>query len=148
MANLNTVLSKAMELRGRINGLLQLSAYRDFYDLSELNIDHKDKDQLFLLDELSVIMEKLADVEDKLKYLSQPIGETSRLHKNESGRYETKRGHYYTCGCGIEAIVSDDRHEAPYWMHTRVEHNGKNYYLVGSPNVSFDGLTVRVRKAV
>ena len=93
-------------------------------------------------------MEKLSDVADRIAYLSRPVMETSRLHKNRSGRYETKGGHYYTSGSGIEALIKDDYQEVPYWVWTSVEHDGKDYYLVGHKNVRLDGLTVRVRKSV
>ena len=53
--------------------------------------------------------------------MTRRIKEVSKLHKNSEGRYETAHGHYYTSGCWIEALVSDDYHEVPYWTRTRVE---------------------------
>lgn len=148
MADLNTVLSKAIELNWNIRSLLRLSTYKDYDDLSGLEINYEDSEQLLILDELRTVMDKLADVENIIDRFSRPIEETSRLFKNESGRYETKAGHYYTSGSGIEALITDDRYEVPYWVRTRVEHDGTNYYLVGHRGISLDGLTVRVRKAV
>lgn len=146
MENINMVFAKAVELSWQIDSLLRLSTYNKCEDLSELDINYKDAEQLFLLDELRVVMNKLADVQDKFSYLKCPIKETSRLHKNKSGKYETRLGHYYSCGYGIEALVSDDYHEVPYWSHTRVEHADGDYYLVGHRDVPLDGLTVRVRE--
>ena len=103
---------------------------------------------LFLLEELQAIMRNLDEVRGRLIYLSLPVREVSRLHKNESGRYETDGGHYYTCGSPIEALVEDGYREVPYWVWTRLEHNEKDYYLVGYGNVDMGGLTVRVRGEV
>lgn len=146
MANINEVLAKAVELSWQIDSLLRLSTYKQYDDLSGLEINCEDAEQVFLLDELRVVMDKLADAKDKISYLTRPIKETSRLHKNESGKYETRCGHYYSCGYGIEALVSDDYREVPYWSRTRVEHADGDYYLVGHRGVPLDGLTVRVRE--
>lgn len=148
MADINKVFSEVQKLNWSIRSVLKLSTYEDYDDLSGLHIDYEDGQQLFLQSELREIMEKLSDVENRIAYLSRPVKETSRLHKNRSGRYETKNGHYYTSGSGIEALIKDDYQEVPYWVWTRVEHDGKDYYLVGHKNIRLDGLTVRVREAV
>lgn len=148
MENINTVFVKAIELNRSIGSLLRLSTYKDYDDLSGLTINYEDGEQLLILDELRTIMDKLADVENTISYLTHPVAETSRLFRNESGRFETKGGHYYTSGYGIEALIADDRYEVPHWVRTSVEHNGRDYYLVGHRDISLDGLTVRVRKAV
>lgn len=146
MADLNTVWVKTLDLYWNIKSLVRLSTYEQYDDLSGLEMNNEDAEQLLLLDELRCIMDKLSDVEDRISYLSRPIKETSRLHLNECGKYETKGGHFYSCGYGIEALVSDDYHDTPRWTRTRVEHNGERYYLVGCRDVSLDGLTVRVRE--
>ena len=148
MADINKVFTEALKLNWSIDSLLKLSTFEDYDDLSGLHYDYTDSEQLFLAKELSEIMDKLYSVRGRLKYLSRPVRETSRLHRNQSGRYETSGGHYYTSGQGIEALVTDDYEEAPYWAWTRVEHDGKDYYLVGYKDVSMDGLTVRIREGV
>lgn len=148
MADLNMVLTEAQKLNEGIRNVLKLSNYEDYDDLSGLDIDYEDGQQLFLQSELGKIMEKLSDATDRITYLSRPVTETSCLHKNGSGRYETAGGHYYTSGSRIEALIKDDCQEVPYWVWTRVEHDGRDYYLVGYENIRLDGLTVRVRKAV
>lgn len=145
MADLKMVLDKANEIKWKIDSVLKYSTYEDYDDLSELDIDYKDSEQLFLLEELQAVMRCLDEVRGRLEYLSLPIQEVSVLHKNESGRYETGSGHYYTCGSPIEALVQDGYREVPYWVRTRVEGNGKGYFLVGYDSVEMDGLTVRVR---
>jgi|GEM_PF-998152 len=146
MADVQSILDKAVGMRWEISRLLRESTYNEYDDLSGLNINYEDAEQLFILDELRAIIDKLADAEDRMSYLSRPIAETSRLHKNEVGKFETRHGHYYCCGSRIEALVADDYHESPYWTRTSVEHDGTDYYLVGHRDISLNGLTVRVRK--
>ena len=141
MADLNLLLKEAQNLNLSIRGILKLSTYEDYDDLSGLHINYEDGQQLFLQSELREVMGKLSDVERRIAYLS-------RLHKNGSGRYETKSGHYYTSGSGIEVLIKDDYREVPYWVWTSVEHDGRDYYLVGHKDIRMDGLTVRVREAV
>lgn len=147
MADIKSILLQATDLQPEIDRLLRNSSYHQFDDLSGLEIDYEDSEQLFLLDELRGIMEKLADAEDAIRYLSQPVLETGRLWKNASGRYETESGHYYCCGSSIEALISDDHYDVPYWVLTSVEHDGVDYYLVGHRETSMAGLVVRVRKS-
>ena len=113
MANINDILVQASELRAGIDRLLRSSTYRQYDDLSGLEINQQDSEQLFLLDELRGIMEKLDNVED---------------------------------GHAIEALITDDRHDVPYWTRTRVEHDGTGYYLVGHRDTSLNGLVIRTRK--
>ncbi len=89
-------------------------------------------------------MRCLDEVKGRLEYLSLPVREVSRLHRNKFGRYETDGGHYYTCGSPIAALVQDGYREVLYWVWIRLEHNEKGYYLVGYSNVDMDGLIVRV----
>ena len=148
MADINKVFEEAQKLKWNIGSLLKLSGYERNGDLSGLNIDYENGEQLFLTEELRGIMEKLDDVNWRLKYLSRPVKEVSCLHKNRSGRYETSGGHSYTSGHSIEALVPDDYSNVNCWVRTRVEHDGKDYYLVGHHDVSMEGLTVRIREEV
>jgi len=147
MAKISDIIIQASELQPGISRLLRNSTYPRYDDLSGLEIDYEDSEQLFLLDELRGIMEKLADVEDCIRYMSQPVLETDRLRKNASGRYETRSGFYYCCSSPIEALVTDDRYDVPYWVRTSVEHDGTDYYLVGHHEVRMEGLTVRIRRS-
>ncbi|MCM1027391.1 MAG: DUF5348 domain-containing protein [Roseburia sp.] len=148
MADLKAVLEKANDMKWRIDSILNFSTYEDYDDLSGLKINYRDGEQLFLLEELRTVMKNLEEAKDRLSYLARPIQEVSRLHRNESGRYETASGHSYTSGSLIEALVKDGYHEVPYWVRTSLEHNGRDYYLVGYTDVALDGLTVRVRGRV
>ena len=148
MTNLKEVFSETNGLYCRIDRILKLSTYDEYDDLSGLEINYKDSEQLFMLEELQSIMESLNEVRGRIAYLALPVKEVSRLHKSCSGRYETDSGHYYTCGSPIEALVQDEHREVPYWVRTRLERNDKGYYLVGYGNVDMDGLTVRIRGEV
>ena len=100
-------------LSQKIENYLRLSNYYNYNDLSDFAVDHKDAEQFFLKEELQIIMDKLAEAQDRIKYLSSPVKEISRLHRNGSGRYETEQGHYYCCGSRIEALVPDSERECP-----------------------------------
>ena len=56
-------------------------------------MDFTDGEQLLLWEELRRITDKLADVEEYISYLSQPIAEVSRLRKGTAGKYRTAKGH-------------------------------------------------------
>lgn len=145
MADLQAALSEAIELNRSISQFLKFSAYLNCNDLSGLDIDFSDGEQLLLLDELRHITDKLADVQEYISYLTRPITEVSRLRKGAAGKYRTAKGHYYDCCSNIEALVTDEYHDVPYWTRTTVEHNGTDYYLVGYKSLPMEGLRVRVR---
>ena len=146
MRDINQACAELKILSQKIENYLRLSNYYNYNDLSDFAADHKDAEQFFLKEELQIIMDKLAEAQDRIKYLSSPVKEISRLHRNRSGRYETEQGHYYCSGSRIEAMVPDSDTGVSRWVRTNVEHNRKDYFLVGYDDVPLDGLTVRVRK--
>ena len=145
MNDLEKILQSAVSVSRDISDLLKMSTYLEFNDMSGLKIDYKDPEQLFLLDELRDIMESLDKAADHINYLNQPVKYTGYLHKNSRGRYETTFREY-TCGSGIEVFLYDDFWERDRWVKTRVEHDGRDYYLVGYNNVGMENLKVRVRE--
>ena len=147
MADLQMVLEEAFKLNQSIAQFLKFTTYPDYCDLSGLDIDFNDGEQLLIWEELRGITDRLADVQDFISYLARPIVEESRLRKGIAGKYRTAKGHYYDCGSIIEALALDEYHEVPYWTRTTVEHNGTDYYLVGYRDVPMKGLRVRVRSA-
>lgn len=148
MADIDRVYMEALKLNWGIESLLKLSGFERNGDFSALHIDFEDDEQLFLTEELRKIMKKLSDVSRRVKYLSRPVREICRLHKNWSGRYETASGYYYTSGQKIEALITDGHQEPPYWAWTRVEYDGNDYYLVGYKGIPMEGLTVRIREGM
>ena len=147
MADLQMALSEAVKLNRSISQFLKFSTYTDYDDLSGLDIDRTDSEQLLLWEEIRRITDRLADVPECISYLTRPITEVSILRKGTAGKYRTAKGHYYDCHSNIEALVTDEYHEVPYWTRTIVEHNGEDYYLVGYKNLPMNGLRVRVRSA-
>lgn len=147
MADLKMVQEETEKLNQSIRRLLKLSTYDKYDDLSGLDMDLTDPEQILIWDELRWLMEKLAEVEERISYLNSPILEISKLHRNGIGKYETDSGHFYCCGSCIEALITDEYHDGPYWTRTCVEHDGTDYYLIGNKKVSMNGLTVRVRAA-
>lgn len=145
MADLKTTLFKTFALESEIKALLSAAAFDGYDELSGLHIDETDSDQLFLRNELQAIMMKFLEVKNRIAYLKRPVKETSRLHKNRQGRYETASGYVYTSGDAIEALIDNGYYDAPYWVRTSVEHNGKDYYLVKCQNICMNGLPVRRR---
>ena len=63
MADLQTVLAEAVRLNRDISRFLKVSTYPEYDDLSGLDIDFSDGEQLLLLDELWRVAGKLADVQ-------------------------------------------------------------------------------------
>lgn len=148
MKDLGELLEKSQKLNTDIKRLLKESTYLEYDDLSELDIDYKDAEQLLLQEQLWKVMQELEDVSDRLDYLALPIKEVSRLHMNSDGRYETESGQYFTSGCRVEALISDSFRMVPYWVRTSIEHDGKGYFLAGYREVELEGLKVRLRGRV
>ena len=145
MANLQAALAEAVKPNQHITQLLRFSTYFEYSDLSGLDIDFNNPEKVLVWDELRGVAEKLADIRANISYLTLPIAEESSLRKGTDGKYRTAKGYRYDCGTLIETLVSDDYHDAPYWTITSVEHNGKDYYLVGHKDTPMKGLRVRVR---
>lgn len=136
---------RAFELSENISAFLRDGGCLKDGDISGVDYDPADAEETLLLDEMRYISEKLEEVKRVTDYLHLPIMETSVIHLSESGRYETETGFVYTSGQTIEALISDERHSAPYWSVSRVEHDGGRYYIVGHKATDMDGLTIRRR---
>ena len=114
MADLNMVLAEAVKLNRSISQFLKFSTYTDYDDLSGLDIDFSDGEQLLLWEELRRITDKLADVEEYISYLTRPITEVSRLRKGTAGKYQTAKDRYYDCCSNIDALVTDECRASSY----------------------------------
>jgi hypothetical protein len=145
MNDMEKLLSSAGKISREIEEFLRTADYENYDDLSGLKIDYEDENQLLLLNEFKGILEKLDSVKSDINYLNRPIKSTGILHKNNRGRYETEFREY-SSGYGIEAFIYDEYFEKNRWVITRVEHNGRDYYLVNYRNVPMEGLKVRIRK--
>jgi len=93
MADLQMVLSEAVKLNQRIAQFLKFSTYTDYDDLSGLDIDRSDGEQILLWEELRRITDLLAYAQEYISYLTKPISEVSRLRLGTAGKYRTAKGH-------------------------------------------------------
>ncbi|WP_317856084.1 DUF5348 domain-containing protein [Chakrabartyella piscis] len=119
------------------------TGFEEYGDMSHLEVDYDNAEQVFYAHELNSIIEKIDDMVHRINYLNRPICQTTTLHKNSNGRFETVSGHEYTCGSGIECLIDDDgEHE---WVWASVEYSDR-YYITcyGNPPLK-SGMTVRIR---
>jgi len=153
--SLDETMKYMTKLQRVIKDLMNYTEFEIYDGLSDYDIDRNNPGELFKMDELQNIMGKLADIESQIRYINAPVRVEGKLHKKSNERYEVN-GCELTCGCRIEYLRRDRRHEThsnnewinlPYWCKGRVEHNGKEYYIVGADeNVILEGLRVRIRK--
>lgn len=75
------------------------------------------------------------------------------LSKNSSGRFEIEgTDHYFTCGSSCEAYLpydeyyEDEENKLMTWVPTSIEATNGEYYFTASPNISMDGILVRIKK--
>ena len=111
--DINTVLEQVAELKIKMDDILKTSTYDEHADLRGLRVDHKESDQLFLLNELRSIMRKLAVAGSSIEYLFRPVKETGFLHRGEAGEYVTGQGYSYRTGSLIEVLLRDVSSEVP-----------------------------------
>ncbi len=142
---LSMALVQMRGLKCRIDDILSVTTYDEHADLRGLHADRKDSEQLFQLREMQKIMRKMADIGGSIEYLFRPVRETSTLHKDENGEYRTEKGYCYRSGSLIEALLQEESNETPYWVQTKVEHDGEDYYLMGYEDIPMEGMEVRVR---
>ena len=90
MADLQAALSEAVKLNRNIAQFLKFSTYTEYDELSGLDIDFADGEQLLLWEELRHITDKLADVQEYISYLTRPITEVSTY--SEGNRWEVPDG--------------------------------------------------------
>jgi hypothetical protein len=153
--SLDETMKYMTKLQRVIKDLMNYTEFEIYDGLSDYDIDRNNPGELFKMDELQNIMGKLADIESQIRYINAPVRVEGELHKKSNERYEVN-GCELTCGCRIEYLRRDRRHETysnnewinlPYWCKGRVEHNGKEYYIVGADeNVILEGLRIRIRK--
>lgn len=154
--HIKDIMAEVQELNLKIQQIMYHSQFTEYDDLSGLEYDKADAEDLFLLDELQRILSKLEDITHTLNYIDRPIRTEGALHKNANGRYEVN-GIELSSGCGIDYLATDDRHcrynkndeyvPTPYWCSSRIEHNGKDYYIVGATDLeTLENVRVRIRQ--
>lgn len=141
---LKKVFQMAVNASNGIRDIVEFSQFDRFDDLSALEIDYNDPEQILLWYELRSVLEQFQNSLDTIEYLEMPIAWTDTLHKNANGRYETEKQEYRS-GYQIEAYIYDDYNERYAWIISRVEHDGNDYYIVNYKDVPMEGLKVRKR---
>ncbi|MBQ9345792.1 MAG: DUF5348 domain-containing protein [Oscillibacter sp.] len=122
--------------------------YRGENDITGITFSEGDPEELFLLDELNRVMNKLDEAVGDINYLSRPIEETDRLVMSPAGRLGFPRSRFeLTCGRGLEVLVDDGFYDGPRWMCGRIEHDGERYYFTGCKDMELVGALARRRKA-
>ena len=150
MENLKQVLAKLTKINYHIKTVMKESTYDKYDDMSGLEINYNNPEQLMLLDELRSVMDKLYDIKHNIEYLNKPISYTGILSKSDDGRYELSNRDRFASGYTIEFLLVGSHffstYEADAWVKTRVEHDGSEYYLFGYKEISMDGLIARIRR--
>ncbi len=146
--NVKELMKKVRSLTGEIKEIVRISGYDYGSCEFEVDYDRENPDEVQLYKELYSMVEKLDDIRSEVEFLNKSIDEVSELHKNECDRYETASGTELTCGTGIEFLYHNPHYEdePPRWVSARIEHNGKDYYIYGYPNVDLSTALIRLRK--
>lgn len=131
------------EIRKQIGQLTYKTGW-DKWEEFNLEDEPTDPEDKYLMDEYYWMMDKLFAVESELDYLRKPVTLEGVLHKNEQGRYEAN-GREFTSGNSLEAYVFDTVNEEYHWIHSRIEHDGEDYYIVDYSG-SIEGVKVRLRR--
>lgn len=145
MNNLKDLLNELNKVGREAKQILKAVEFDPYEELSGLAINYDNPDEVFLQEELRGVLSKFDEAVSTLEYLRKPITGTYTLHKNRNGRYECERGEL-TSGSGIEFCHYNNFYERYEWAGSRVEHDGKDYYIVGYNDVPLEGLKVRFRR--
>ena len=145
MKTINDLKAKLDKLNQELKYIIRDSEYSDYDDLSGLECDTSDPEQVFLREELKSIMYELDNASSNISYLNQPIAHEGELYKLDNGRYACD-GCELSSGYGLEVLVYDETEERYSWVATRIEHNGEDYYLVRLSDTPLAGTRARIRE--
>lgn len=139
-----TELKKDLDrLHSDIKRILKSSGYADYAEL-EVDYDRSNPDDVMLRRELSNCLDNLDEVSSTLEYLNRPVKVDGILRKNSNGRYEIG-DRELSSGSPVEVLIYDRYDERWEWVSSRLEHNGRDYYLVGSRDMDLEGYRGRIR---
>lgn len=101
----------------------------------------------FLREQTGILLKALKLLHAEFCYINSPVSREYQLVLFPNGRYGFFDGNIHTLSCGkaIEAKLHDS-HGRQYWTKSRIEHDGKDYFLPGHPGIPLAGLTVRERE--
>ena len=114
-----------------------------------VHLNEKNTEQVSKLEFMCNVMEKLAELEEVLIYMSQPVKGTGRLKKCENG---------FVPGSRLEVLVTDKEQLVPFWGMTKLCYEPAEgllmtqeakdediYYFDGYEDVPVEGATIRYR---
>ncbi len=148
---LQTIFKRLADIDCQFQTLIREIGMDDDYELGDVITPNRaDPDEMFLFNELSDLMSPLYRLHRELLYLLMPCSDSQVLRKYPNGRYgydirPFEEGRTFSCGSPIEALIYDDD-GYPYWVSSRIEHNGTDYYLYGYSNIPLSGLIIRERR--
>lgn len=146
MANLKELTEELKKLQEQIDIVLSLSGYSQYGDL-EVEYDPHNPDDMLLANSYSLLMDKLASVQNRLKYLHKPIKCEGSLSLRPDGRYGISGTNiYFTSGSKVEFLDTNGViDKIPVWRIGTVEHDETGYFIMYYKYVKLDGLRVRIR---
>lgn len=107
MITIQKTLADLKAMSRDFNKIAEQTGFAAYGDMSYLEVDYENAEQVFYSREINSIIEKIDDMVHRIAYLNRPIIETTIIHKNRDGRYETASGHEYSCGSGVPCLIDD-----------------------------------------
>ncbi|WP_252502718.1 DUF5348 domain-containing protein [Sporosarcina sp. Marseille-Q4943] len=143
MKLLETTIDSYVEAEYQIKRLL--TDTRDL--MKNINVFNLNADAVQKYHILYKAMEGLEEAYSSIVDLNRKVLIEGHLLKNERGRYEL-RGREFTSGSLIDVWREDpEMKDGGYYISTRIEHRGGDYYCVDMPYIKLDGLKARYRAA-
>jgi len=146
---LDDILSRLCDIDHKAQTLISETGFEAEYGLgSQVRLNPDDPDDRFLRDTVENLLIPFEDLHEELLYLGKPTHGEHQLQRLSNSRYgytdmdgsETS----FTCGSPVEAKITDEEGH-PFWVSTRFEHNGNDYFLWNHRSVPLAGLAVRER---
>ena len=151
MRTISELTEELQKLNRSLKSVIKASQFNEYDDLSGLEYDGADPEQLLLVEKYRSILDSLETASSSISYLQQPIAYKGKLTKQANGRFSVG-GYELTCGTGLEVLepceIFKDGHftDGYRWTSTRLEHDGKDYYLVGVTADRLEGMQARIRE--
>jgi len=144
MMKVEELYKETKKITEQIKHVLKMVDYDGSSELSEITVETAD--DMFLLNELRIIYNKLEAAVIREDYLGGKVCAEGFLRKNNGGRYELD-DFELTCGSTVEYFHEGDDDEPAMWKKGRIEHSTeKGYYIVGADFTKLDDVRVRLRR--
>ena len=92
--------------------------YMDGEGSCNVHLNEKNTEQVSKLEFMCNVMEKLAELEEVLIYMRQPVKGIGRLEKCENGFCEPDSKCLFVPGSRLEVLVADKEYPVPFWGMT------------------------------